>query len=326
VIGLVNPEHSRFVMLPESTALPTPNQSAALDGLARIQIQDADIFVDACEAAKGRSYVHYFPFLYFYGSDGRLRWERYKGSILIYQVRRQPTGGKHMTLYLPPMPFAPEALQHASDRIRAFNASKMVRIIWVGEEEVLTVARAGFSIFFKIDEFIHDRAAVMKLEGPSFRSLRQDISRVRRIENLETRPYRNEDKAACRAVLENWEKRLSAKAIKLTVGTYATKACLAEASRFSHPLLGGLVAEIEGPVRGFAFAGRICEEMGCIYLCYTDIRFRGLPQLLRYQLMEAHPDLLYFNSSGDSGREGLHNFKMQFRPIEMHGRFGAQMN
>ena len=73
----------------------------------------------------------------------------------------------------------------------------MVRIIWVGEEEVLTVARAGFSVFFKIDEFIHDRAAVMKLKGPSFRSLRQDLSRVRRMENLETRPYREEDKAAC---------------------------------------------------------------------------------------------------------------------------------
>lgn len=42
--------------------------------------------------------------------------------------------------------------------------------------------------------------------------------------------------------------------------------------------------------------------------------------------MEAHPELPYFNSSGDSGREGLHNFKMQFRPIGMHGRFGAQMN
>lgn len=313
-------------MHPEDAALPIPDQAAALSGLARIQIQDADTFVEACEAAGGRSYVNYFPFLHFYGSDGRLRWERYHGSILIYQVRRRPTGGKHMTLYLPPMPFDPEALRHASDRIRDFNASKVVRIIWVGEEEVLTVARAGFSVFFKIDEFIHDRAAVMKLEGPSFRSLRQDLSRVRRMENLETRPYREEDKAACLAVLEGWEKRVSAQGIKLTVGTYATKACLAEASRFAHPLLGGLVAEIDGTVRGFAFAGPIFGEMGCIYLCYTDIRFRGLPQLLRYQLMEAHPELPYFNSSGDSGREGLHNFKMQFRPIGMHGRFGAQMN
>lgn len=312
-------------MFPQDT-LAAVSRQPALNGLARVQAQDAGTFVDACEAAGGRSYVHYFPFLHFYGSDGRLRWERYDGSVLIYQIRRQPAGGRHMTLYLPPMPFDLKALRHASDRIRDYNASKTVRIIWVAEEEVPKVARAGFSIFFKIDEFIHDRAEVMKLEGPSFRSLRQDLSRVRRTENLETRPYRKEDETACLAVLEDWEKRMSANGVKLTVGTYATRACLAEASRFAHPLLGGLVAQVDGIVRGFAFAGRISREMGCVYLCYTDIRFRGLPQLLRYQLMANHPELLYFNGSGDSGRAGLHDFKMQFRPVEMHGRYGATMN
>jgi len=297
-----------------------------LDGLVPIRTQDADTFIAACDHARGRSYIHYFPFLHFYGSDGRLRWERYGDSVLVYQIRQRQAGRTRMTLYLPPMPFDTGALHHALERIHAFNKSKSARIIWVAEGEVPTIARAGFSVFFKIDEFIFDRAAVTRLEGPGFRGLRRELSRVHRTSHPETRPYGPEDERACLAVLEGWERRMAATGVKLTVGGYAARACLAGAHRFDYPVLSGLVAEVDGIVRGFAFGGRISSKMGCGYLCYTDTRFRGLPELLRYQLMEAHPELPYFNSSGDSGRKGISEFKQQFRPVEMHGRFGARMS
>lgn len=296
------------------------------DGLAPVGVQDAHTFVAAFEAAGARSYIHYFPFLHFYGSDGRLRWEQHGDSILLYQIRQRQAGEWRMSLYLPPTPFNTSALAHALERIRHFNKGNTVRINWVAEKEIATIARAGFSVFFKIDEFIYDRAAVMKLEGSEFSRLRRELSRASKISDLETRPYRPQDEPACLVVLDEWEERMAATGVKLTTGKYATRACLAAADRFAHPLLSGRVVEIDGVVRGFAFAGRISSEMGCAYLFHTDPQFPGLPELLRYQMMEAHPDLPCFNDSGDSGRKGLQQLKQQFRPIEMHGRFGAQMN
>lgn len=303
-----------------------PQPVPDLDGLAPVGARDADIFVAACDQARARSYIHYFPFLHFYGSDGRLRWERHGDTVLVYQIRRRNAGGTRMTLYLPPMPFDTAALHHALERMQHFNKSKSARINWVAEEEVPKVARAGFSVFFKMDEFIYDRSAVMKLEGSGFSRLRRELSGALRTSNLEIRPYRPADEPACLAVLEDWEERMAAAGIKLTVGGYATRACLAQSDRFAYPLLTGMVAEIEGEVRGFAFGGRLSSEMGCAYLFHTDPRFPGLPELLRYRLMEAYPDLACFNDSGDSGRKGLQQLKQQFRPVEMHGRFGAQMN
>jgi hypothetical protein len=64
--------------------------------------------------------------------------------------------------------------------------------------------------------------------------------------------------------------------------------------------------------------------MGANFICITDNNFRGLPHLLRYRLMEGFPDLTFFNESTDSGRQGLRELKQRFRPIEMHGLFGAR--
>lgn len=313
-------------MYPQEMSTAGPRPVPDLDGLAPVGAQDADIFVAACDLAGGRSYIHYFPFLHFYGSDGRLRWERHGDTVLVYQIRHRRAEGARMTLYLPPMPFDTAALHHAVDRMQHFNRSKSVRINWVAEEDVTTIARAGFSIVFKMDEFIYDRAAVVKLEGPGFSRLRRELSRVLRTGNLDIRPYRPGDEPACRALLKDWEDRMAEAGIRLTVGGYATRACLAQAGRFAFPLLTGMVAEIKGEVGGFGFGGRLSHDMGCAYLFHTDPRFSGLPELLRYRLMEAYPDLARFNDSGDSGRKGLHQLKQQFRPVDMHGRFGAQMN
>lgn len=287
--------------------------------LAPLRAEDATVFSAACEMAGVHTHRHFFPSLHFYSGSGRLCWERHGDSIIVYQILHRPD---RMKLYLAPFPFAPEALRHALERMRDFNRGGLGRVKWIPEEDALDIARQGLSVSFREDEYIFARETVMKLEGSDFAKLRQELARARRAGEVTLRPYRAEDEAACLALAEAWKARLESAGVK--VGGHRTKrTCLAEAQRLAPPLLSGMVAEVDGILRGFAFAGRITGEMGCNYLSTTDSRYRGLPHLLCYALMEAMPELPYFNDGNDAGRPGLREQKERFRPVRKLGLYGA---
>ncbi|WP_457091431.1 phosphatidylglycerol lysyltransferase domain-containing protein [Microvirga sp. P5_D2] len=295
-----------------------------LTNLAPVGIDDAEVFLAAAERARVKAWLYYFPLLYLYGQFRAhvLGWERYAGSILVYQIRRKQ-GRPRLDLYLPPFPFDPAALRHALQRMRDFNGDRSSRIVWVQESDALPVARAGFEIFFKEEEFIFDRAAVMSLEGAGFKKLRQELSRALRQGQVVTRPYTAADQPACLAVLEAWRERLMANGIAPNGYSY-TVACLAVAERFPSSLLNGMVVEVDGQVRGFAFSGSLTRTLGCNFVRITDLSYRGLSYLLCYRLMAEFPDLIRFNDSSDTGRPGLRQAKRMFRPVEMHGLYGAR--
>lgn len=292
--------------------------------LAPIGIGDADTFLSAADEARVKAWLYYFPLLHFYGQFRAhlLFWERYAGSLLIYQIRRREERSR-MDLYLPPFPFDPAALKHAQQRMREFNDGQPGRIVWVQESDALPVARAGFEVFFKEEEFIFDRAAVMGLEGSGFKKLRQKIASALRQGHVDTRPYTAADKAACRAVLESWRERLIANGIAPDGYSY-TRACLTMAEQFPPALLKGMVVEVDGEVRGFAFTGSLTHTLGCNFLGIADIDYRSLSYVLCYRIMAEFPDLTHFNDSSDTGRSGLRESKQLFRPVEMHGLYGAR--
>ncbi|WP_457094625.1 phosphatidylglycerol lysyltransferase domain-containing protein [Microvirga sp. P5_D2] len=299
-------------------------RNIGLENLAPVEIKDADIFLSAAEEAQVKAWLYYFPLLHFYGQfrAHTLHWELYDGSVLVYQIRRRE-GHSRMDLYLPPFPFSVAALRYAQQRMQEYNGNRTSRIVWVQEKDALPVTRAGFEVFFREEEFIFDRAAVMGLEGSSFKKLRNKIAGALRQGHVETRPYTAADRPACQAVLDGWRERLIANGIAPNGYRY-TRACLKTAERFPHALLNGLVAECDGVVRGFAFTGHLAHTLGCNFLCITDINYRGLSYLLCYRHMAEFPELIHFNDSSDTGRPGLRESKQLFRPIEMHGLFGAK--
>jgi hypothetical protein len=229
-----------------------------------------------------------------------------------------------MSLYFPPFPFDPAALRHALQRMRDFNGKRSGTIVFVQEAQALRIAREGFGISIKWEEFIYDRAAVVALEGPGFRKLRQEMSRALRRGIVETRPFTTADQPACLALAEAWRERLVANGMKIGAAYSHVAACLTAAHRFPSSLLKGLVVGVDGEVRGFAFSGPITSTMGCNYLCITDLSLPGLALLLRYHLMAQFPDLIHFNDAHDAGRPELRALKQRFSPVEMHGIFSAQ--
>jgi len=301
------------------------DKAVALADLAPIGVEDAHTIRAAAEDARVKSIVYYAPHLHFaeQSKTRRLRWERHGGSILVYQIRRDKAGSR-MNLYFPPLPFDPAALRHAVQRMHDFNGDRSGRITFVEEGQVLQLAREGFALSLKWEEFIYDHKAVLALEGSGFKGLRQELSRALRVGQVETRPYTMADQSACIALTEAWRERLNSNAIKVGASYSYTLACLTAADRFPPSLLGGLVVEVDGEVRGFAFGGPITSTMGCYYIGITDPSIRGLAYLVSHRLMTAFPDLTYFNDSDDSGRPGLRAMKQQFRPVKMHALYSAK--
>lgn len=305
--------------------LQRADRTADVADLAPVEVKDADTFLAAAEHARIKVASYYFPHLHFseWAKTRMLRWERHGGSILVYQINRQKPEAR-MNLYFPPLPFDPAALRHGLRRMRDFNGDRPGRIVFVPERDALPVAREGLTISLKWDEYIYDRAAVMALDGAGFKKLRQELSGALRLGQVETRPYTRADRPACLALTEAWRERLSANGIKVGSSYSYTIACLTAADRFSPSLLKGLVAEVDGEVRGFAFGGPITSSVGCYYTGITDLSVRGLAYLVRYRLMAEFPDLRYFNDSTDSERPGLSQLKHRFRPVEMHAVFSAR--
>jgi hypothetical protein len=302
-------------------------RAAELTDLAAIQARDADAFLAAAEHERIKSAFYYFPSLYFKGWSRTyiLCWERHAGSILVYLIRqRRDNSGAQMSLYFPPFPFDPAALRHALQRMRDFNGNRLSKIVFVQEAQALRIAREGFAISLEWEEFIYDRVAVMALEGSGFRKLRQEMSRALRRGIVKTRPFITADQSACLSLAKAWRKRLVANGMKIGVAYSDVAACLKVADPFPSSLLKGLVVEVDGEVRGFAFSGPITSTMGCNYLCITDLSLPGLALLLRYRLMAQFPDLIHFNDAHDAGRPELRALKQRFNPVEMHGIFSAQ--
>jgi hypothetical protein len=300
------------------------DRAVELADLAGVEAEDADAFFTATEHARVKSGVYYFPRLYFWQTRARmLLWERRAGTILVYEVRRRKVG-LQMKLYIPPLPFDPAALRHAVQRMRDFNGDQSSRIIFAQESDAVPLSQEGFAISLKWEEPIFDRAAVMALEGSGFKRLRQELSAALRQGLVETRPYTAVDQPACLALTDAWRERLIAKGMKVADAYSHTVACLTAADRFPPSLLKGLVVEVNGEVRGFAFGGPITSTMGRTYHCITDTNFRGLAYLLRHRLMAEFPDLSHFNDGPDGGLPGLRDLKQRFRPVEMYKAFRAR--
>lgn len=290
--------------------------------LSPISFEHHALFESATDADR-KAYQYYFPFIYLNGMTGR-NWiylfEQVGDSVLLYELRNRRMG-LELNLVAPPFPFTDVALRHAEERMRVFNGPRGWRIRVVQENDALMLARRNLSITFRESEYIYDRAAVLAAEGPEFSALRAKLSRARRAGSV-TRRYTAADQLACLGILEGWKERLKAEGMRADGYRYTAK-CLEIAEQIPASLMCGQVIEVEGQVHAFAFGGPVNRMYGALYITIADNQYQGHAQLLRTGLMSAFPDLAYFNDTVDSGRPGLRDLKLRFRPVEMLNMYEA---
>jgi hypothetical protein len=229
-----------------------------------------------------------------------------------------------LSLFVPPFPFHPDSLRHARDRMRDFNHDRTSRILRIQETEALAVAREGFTIDFRMSEFIYDRASVIALEGSAFQRLRRSISQYAKTPGIIVRDYTEEDQQACMDILKKWYDHLASTGVKIGPYSKYTRECLKSFGKFPGELLSGQVIEINGVIGAFSFGGPINKDYGSVFITVSDHDWPGLAYLQRHCLMALFPELSYFNDFTDSGRPGLAQVKRSFRPIKMHGLYMAR--
>jgi hypothetical protein len=278
-------------------------------------LRDAALYRAKMQFAGRIGWKTYFPYLLSRSRPDRLVLCEERGdALLVYLLTN---GGKpKFHLLFPPAPWTDEGLAWAEDRLRSFNGGAAPKVESVEESDALRLVRQGYRIQLRDVEYIYDRAAVVAAEGPNFKSLRQKLSVARRHPDLRLRPYKAADEAECAGLLRDWQARRRERGDSPDGYSY-TRRLLRVASDVSDDLMRGEVAEREGRICGFAFGGPIAVNHGSIFVVITDFAVDGLSYLLRQSMMQSFPTLAYFNDSIDSGRVGLRQLKMRFRPADM---------
>jgi hypothetical protein len=268
----------------------------------------------------------YSPALELTGSrkDWRIFCETNSDSLILYRVRATADRLSAQIL-TPPVPCTPRALDHAIARVREMTARSTVRIRHVERRELASVARAGFALRLRDEEFLYDAADLISLEGPGLKRVRREISKTRAHSGLSIRDYLPGDEAGCREVLDRWRRRMVEADLPVE-GFRMIARCLRRAPGWGRDLIRGRVCEMHGEIRGFSFGGPISPACCNMFICIADVDLRGLSYLMRHDMVLQWPDHPEFNMGNDAGRPGLRSQKEAFRPARIAPIFGAVLS
>ena len=286
--------------------------------LKPLALADQDRVRAVMAAASMRSYVGFFPWLYgmTLSKKRSLLWETIGSSFCLYIVRRLD-GDLRMELYLPPLPFSPEALDKARARCAAFNREKRGRIAIVDDDLRPHVENAGWRLRALETELIYDADAVRAMEGKAFDRLRRKVNKVAREPDLVVRDYEPGDNEGCSALAKTW-----AAALREThegpqaPGIQYVHRCLSTVDQFDPRVMRGQVILRDGRVVAFTFGGTISPHYGVLFVTISDHDIPGLGYFQRQRFIARHDDFRLVNDSSDSGRASLADMKRAFNPVE----------
>jgi len=273
--------------------------------------------MSAAERASAWLWAAYAPFLLSYGeSPARAVLVGEVLDALVVLLRRKVRGEHHLDFALPPLAEDPkDALDAVLPLVESFNGALETRVLWADlPTAAWACARTGWDIRPYEREYLYRRQAVLEMKGAEFRPLRKRLSRCEREAMPEVRPYCAEDHPACVRLLKDWQDERE-DALKPVFDFGYTRAALDLAAHISEPFLTGLVVEVEGRIRAFAFGGLIRPGLGQFFLLKSDPHVLGLAETARVALMERLEGCDLINDAGDLDRPGLAQHKRMFRPV-----------
>jgi hypothetical protein len=301
---------------------PTLASSGTVRGhseLRPINLSDEACFRAAIEVEQPQSWLYYFPFIYCFAQRKELTllWEMVDSSICLYMLKTSKSV-KQLSLFVPPFPFGPVALDTARRRIAKYNGNDNCRIVWAEERYEEMLQAGGFELRLREEEFIYDTQRVISAEGKEFGRLRQHLNRTRRLPEFAINPFRAVDSQACHELLDRWYDQLTEDKGVEVYGYHYVRSCLQNALSFDEGSVIGEVTWVNGGVAGFTFGGPIHPLMGSIFVSISDHLIDGLGYVQRHHMMSRFPELPFFNDSSDTGRKSLAHVKRQFRPAKMN--------
>jgi len=286
-----------------------------------IALEDLPRLSSACERASTSLWASYPPFLLSYGqSQARAVLVGEVDAALVILLRRKVRGRDHLDLVIPPLSQrsrrAYEAYASFLNALLSLNGPDAeTRLLWSDLQTAEGLSHwLGWRTRLYDREYLYGRRAVLAMEGERFRTLRKRINRCEREVAPEARPYAPNDHDACVQLLKEWQDRRQDIVGPVLDFAY-TRAALDLAADIPERFMTGIVLEVAGGIRAFAFGGPIRPGVGQFFLLKSDPAIRGLAESARVALIGRLDGCDLINDAGDLGRPGLRQHKEMFGPV-----------
>jgi len=302
------------------------NYNDALSGLGAIKIEDLPKYKNLLELGMHKAWCYYFPFLFLFSQSKNrtILVGEDSGSMCFYLLRENVGKQPKLSLYFPPLPMNTQVLKNCFQRIHDFKKSHNASILWIDEHHLDELKNvSGINTALREHEYIYSPDNFSDLSGGNFRKLRQNLSKVNQLENIEMRSYQSADMGECLELLKGWRGEQGDKYEGNADYSYV-RYCLKMSELFNEKDLYGKVFLIDGKIRSFGFVGETHSGMGNLFIGKSDHSVQGLNYFMQYHLilsMQAYPLL---NNASDMGYPGLRFAKEHLRPIAMHGVYKAR--
>lgn len=298
-------------------APPDLHHAVELGGARFEPIAPGDVprIASAAERASAWLWATYASFLASYGqSSARAVLVGPAGDGLVALVRRKIRGRDHLDLVTPPLASDPaDALAALAAPLASYNDDLETRVLWADLPAAAAAAARGWNVQPYEQEYVYSRRAVLDMWGGEYRMLRKRVNRCKREADPVVRAYTPDDRPACMALLKAWQAERE-EAVQPVFDFGYTAAALELAEAIPEPWLVGLVIDVEGAVRAFAFGGLIRPGVGCFFILKSDPAIIGLAETARVELIRLLEGCDLINDAGDLGRPGLAQHKREFRP------------
>jgi ribosome biogenesis GTPase len=323
--------YSRFLTLAgPATEVDTegsPSEVVSVGGelFRRLIDDDRERFIETWNGLGKTAWCYFWPFLRTYGIEGERQviWREIEDALCVF-VLLTGRGEEQLQMLFPPLGADMGAAMHESIRLlRRVNVSGRSKVMWVDAEDALALRSIrGARLRTKNDEYWYRPAELLALEGPQFARLRRDLRRLQRDHRVSARPYRVEDLPDCLAILRYWNETQGQHYPAVLDSAYAETA-LRDFDEFSWEDLTGVVAEVDGAVRGFAFGGRLSARLGHAFLLKANLDIPNLSAYTFIELLRLLSDYDWVNTGGDLRQTGLARWKQRLRPGQQPAVFQA---
>jgi ribosome biogenesis GTPase / thiamine phosphate phosphatase len=314
--------YSRFLALAGSAAATdpesAPSEVVSIGGelFRRLIDDDREQFIETWNGLGKSAWCYFWPFVRGYGIEGEREviWREIEEALCVF-VRLTGRGQEQLQMLFPPLGADMGTAMHESVRLlRRVNASGRAKVMWVDEEDARALrSLRSVRLRTKNDEYWYRPAALLALEGPRFARLRRELRHLHQQHAVTARPYRIEDLDACLAVLRRWNETQGPRYPAVLDAAYAETA-LRRFEEFSWEDLTGVVAEVDGAVRGFAFGGRLSARLAHAFLLKADLEVPNLSAYTFLELLRTMSDYDWINTGGDLRQTGLARWKQRLRP------------
>ncbi|HTG81779.1 MAG TPA: DUF2156 domain-containing protein [Geobacteraceae bacterium] len=173
-------------------------------------------------------------------------------------------------------------------------------------------------------DYLYLREELAELPGNRFHKKKNRISYFVARHAYVVEPYGSRHLEGCLGLLEEWARiHADMESASLALEVEATREGLTMASLIG---LEGVVAIVEGTVKGFVLGERLNRETSACHLEKADPFLDGLYQLLDREFnSRLFTDCTYVNREQDLGEANLRVSKLSYHPVELVKKFRVRL-